>query len=424
MDLYEPLHIERPMVAVPTVPGAIPRVYQEGASFADKSELRRLAEAPGRPGAPAPATASGGEKARIAGGRGLTAKSVAPEMDAAAGTGISAEDMAMYGAAAAASAGEIGEVFQYQLKEPVSVSRQHSAMLPILSSGIDGRRVSIYNRADGLDHPMRGVELKNSTGLQLMPGPISVFDGAAYAGDAQIGHITTNDKRLLAYAVDLDVTAIVKEDNASTVRKIRIVNGMLEQTSKQVYSIAYAFSNKDAKRARTILVEQQKMPGWTLVEPKKPADETQNLYRFEASLAPADAGKIDVVQERTDYQSFAVTGYDLNTLLAYAKSGKVSQEVVDAVRKAADMQAAINATQQRLQLLDQERSSIGEDQARIRQNMVSVAKDTELYRRYTGKLNEQESRLEAVRDEREKLVGVLTRQQQELEAYIRGLNVE
>ena len=74
-------------------------------------------------------------------------------------------------------------------------------MLPILSSGIEGRRVSIYNRADGSEHPMRGVEIKNTSGLQLMPGPISVFDSAAYAGDAQIGHVTLNDKRRLAYAV-------------------------------------------------------------------------------------------------------------------------------------------------------------------------------------------------------------------------------
>jgi hypothetical protein len=237
---------------------------------------------------------------------------------------LDGEGMSSYAAAAAATAGEVGEVFQYQLKEPVSVARQHSAMLPILSSAIDGRRVSIYNRADGLDHPMRGVELKNDTGLQLMPGPISVFDGAAYAGDAQIGHITTNDKRLLAYAVDLDVTAITKEENNSTIRVIKIVNGALQQTSKQVYTIAYAFNNKDTKRPRAIVVEQAKMPGWDLTEPKKPAEETQNLYRFEASLGPSESGKINVALERTDYQVFGITSYDMPTLLNYAKNGKVS----------------------------------------------------------------------------------------------------
>ncbi len=49
--------------------------------------------------------------------------------------------MTRYAATSQAQAGEIGEVFEYQLKTPVSIQRQHSAMLPILSSAIDGRRV-------------------------------------------------------------------------------------------------------------------------------------------------------------------------------------------------------------------------------------------------------------------------------------------
>jgi hypothetical protein len=270
---------------------------------------------------------------------------------------------------------------------------------------------------------MRGVQLKNTTGLQLMPGPLSVFDGAAYAGDAQIGHITTGDTRLLAYAVDLDVQAITKEDLQSQVRSIRIVSGMIEQTSRQVRKVGYAFANKDAKRPRLVLVEQPKMAGWDLVQPKKAAEETKDLYRFELPIAPGESGTLDVVQEHTDLQQFAVTSYDFGTLLAYARDGKASQDVVDAVRKAADMQAAINDTQHRIQLLDEERQTIDQDQSRIRQNMGSVSRDTDLYRRYMSKLNEQESRLETIRDQREKEQQNLTAQQQALQAYVRGLNV-
>src|SRR6185295_10966228 len=131
------------------------------------------------------------------------------------------------------------------------------------------------------------------TGLQLMPGPLSVFDGPAYAGDAQIGHVTLGDKWLLAYAVDLDVQAVVKQDSTSTIKKVRIVGGLIEQTIKQESKVAYAFSNKDAKRPRTVLVEHPKIPGWDLVDPKKPAEETEALYRLDLSLAPGESGKVD-----------------------------------------------------------------------------------------------------------------------------------
>lgn len=425
MDLYEPLYVGRPTVAVPTVPGVLPRMYQEGQAFVDKQELeRRLSGAASMaPAAPEAAAAKSLAYGAARGGAQFREEGK-DRRGAAVDQAISGDDLTRYAAQSQAQAGEVGEVFEYTLKTPISIARQRSAMLPILSSAIDGRRVSIYNRADGAEHPMRGVELKNTTGLQLMPGPLSVFDGAAYAGDAQIGHITTGDKRLLAYAVDLDVQALTKEDMQSQVRTIKIVSGLLEQTSKQSRKVSYAFANKDAKRARAVLIEQQKMDGWDLVQPKKAEEETKDLYRFELAVAPGESGALDVVQEHTDLQQFALTSYDWGTLVAYSKNGKVSQAVLDAVKKAADMQAGINDTQHRMQLLDQERQTIDQDQNRIRQNMGSVSRDTDLYRRYMSKLNEQESRLEAMRDEREKLQQSLTQQQQALEGYVRGLSVE
>lgn len=426
MDLYEPLFVYRPEIPVPQVPGVMPRMYAEGASYADRVALKDAAAK--SVATPAPSASPGSP--RVAGlGRGRILSEGEMSKSEAAGrmsleTGTTGSDMSGYAAPAAAQAGEVGEVFQYQMKTPVSVARQRSAMLPILSSAIDGRRVSIFNRADGSEHPMRGIEIKNSTGLQLMPGPISVFDGAAYAGDAQIGHVTLGDKRLLAYSVDLDVKALVKPEDTSTIRKIKIVNGSIEQTMKQQNKVSYAFANKDEKRTRTIIVEQPKAQGWDLVEPKKPTEETDGLYRFEVELAAKESGKIDVVQERTDRQYFGVTQYDMATLVAYVKDGKVSQKVVEAIQKAAAMQAAINDTQNRINQLDQEKQSIDQDQNRIRQNMGSVARDTDLYRRYAGKLNDQETRLEAMRELREKEQATLNKQQAELNAYVAGLNVE
>jgi hypothetical protein len=417
MDLYEPLHVERPLLPVPTIPGVVSRAYEGGIALDD---MRRADEAPPAPMEPADKAiarrAPGAPRASsIAAGRGAAALRDAE---------YSAGEFAGYAAQAQAQGGEIGEVFQYTLKDPVTIERQRSAMLPILAAPIDGRRVSIYSRADGSEHPMRGVEIINTTGLQLMPGPISVFDGSAYAGDAQIGHVTLGDKRLLAYAVDLDVTATARDESVSTVQRIRIVQGLIEQTTKLQSKVTYGFSNKDAKRGRTVLIEHPRVDGWTLVEPAKPADETPTLYRFEAAVDPGKAASVAVVQERVERQSIAVASYDLPTLLAYTREGKVSQKVVDAVREAARLQAAVGDTQQAVARLDQERQGIEQDQARIRQNMQSIARDTELYRRYTTKLNEQETRLEQIGTEREKALAAVRQAQAALDAYVRGLNIE
>ena len=289
MDLYEPLYVFRPLIPVPTIPGVAPRAYQGGMDgiFAEMAESEQgvperqsMKRGLSAPGAPAPSSAT--KMGRAAGFAGDYA-------------GISVDDMASYAARAQAAVGEVGEVFQYELEAPVTIERQRSAMIPILTASISGRRVSIFNLQDGSEHPMRGVEITNDSDLQLLPGPIAVFDGAsgaegktAYAGDAQIGHIGQGDKRLLAYAVDLDVQVLSESASDSNITRLRIVEGSFELTVKMQQRTSYTFKNADEKRSRTVVVEHTRLGGWELVRPEKPSEITASLYRFELPVA---AGK-------------------------------------------------------------------------------------------------------------------------------------
>ncbi len=425
MNLSQSLHITRPRLDVPTVAGAAPRIYQDGDAFAEKNRLRLAMAAPSvsapPPGAWMAKTAAADGLVASGGAFGSVAMADGANNDME--TGMSSEELWKQSAIAQAQSSSVGEAFQYTMKNPISIGRQQSAMLPILTSAIDGRRVSIFNRADGIDHPMRGVELTNSTGLQLIPGPVAVFDAFTYAGDAQVGYMTLNDKRLLAYAVDLSVSAAVQDDSTNTMRSIRIVDGFIEETRKQVQRTSFAFNNKDAARGRTMLVETAKIQGWELAEPKKAAEETQSLYRFELTLKPSEKATFVVAQENTFLSRISVAQYDMPTLLAYASDKKASQAVIDAAKKAAAMLATMNATGARIALLVQERQSINADQNRIRQNMASIDHDTEVYRRYLTKFNEQESRLEAILVETANEQKTLQSQQNALNDYVRSLNV-
>lgn len=438
MDLYEPLYMGRPEVPVPTIPGVMPRIYATGTG----GEGRAVVSTPGNAqfdlsgameGAASKAAADRKDKAvmrsRLAGKPGDSAPSSAPGTPTLAG-GIAAEravtagDMAGYAAAAMAQGQESGEVFQYELTSPVTIERQRSSMLPIISGDIEGRRVSIYNRNDNPTNPMRGVEIKNTTKLQFLPGPISVFDGAAYAGDAQIGHIAPGDRRLLAYAVDLDVVASLEESSNSEVRKLKIVDGLLQQTTTTRTTVKYTFTNKDTARERTVVVEQPRMMGWTLVEPQKPADQTEALYRFDVPIAAGGNAPLSITSEITQGQNMQLLSYDLNTLLQYSKNGKVSEKVVDAFREAAKRQGAIHDVERTIAKLDAERNELTQDQARIRENMGRVDQSSQLYRKYMQKLTDQEERMDKLVTELDESRKALTAAQNNLAEYLRGLNVE
>ena len=429
MDLYEPMYVFRPEIPVPTVPGVMPRAYEGGGIAAtidadgeendfsqgmERAYARRAGKAGGpiAPGSPAPSKMMADMNPTVS----ESAVGFDPEM--------TAEQMGAYAARVQAAAMEVGEVFQYQLESPVTVARQRSAMLPIIGAGVEGRRVSIFSPADGSKHPMRGVEMVNSTKLQLIPGPISVYDGGAYAGDAQIGQVAAGEKRLLAYAVDLDVSHTRNDSSESTVQKIRVVKGLVEFVSLQRRTQAYTFANKDAKRGRRLIVEHPRDSQWELKAPAK-ADETTGVTnRFEVSIEPAKSADLKIIEERTDRTAYGITTIDLRTFGQYVTNGKASKAVQEAIRGAAERQNAISAAQRTIESLERERQTITADQDRLRQNMNSIDRQSDLYRRYMQKFGEQETRMESIFTEVAAAQSAREKAQAEFDAYVSNLEVE
>ncbi len=408
MDLYEPLFLSRPQVPVPVEAAAAPRTYA--------GKMVELQASPGRAqrGMPSAdtATRSAGRGAMFGGGGQAESLAAAPmEMGDAMAYGM--------GSGAAAAAGD-GTVFRYELEEPVTIERRRSAMLPILTAGIEGRRVSIL--ATGAQHPMRGVEIRNTSGLQMMPGPISVYDDGTYAGDAQIDFVPAGDERLLAYAVDLEVRSEFRESQQSRVRSVRIINGLVEETIGREYGRTWTIRNADEGEDRTVIVEAPAMPGWEIVSPE-PAERAAGIDRFEIVVAAGETADLAVTYRRTDLTRLAVASYDLGRLIGHQRSGAASAEVVAAVRRAAELQAAVTGIERQLQQLENEREEIVRDQSRLRDNLGRVGANTELGGRYIRQLTDQDDRLEAIARAVGEARAELERARRRLEEYIGSLNV-
>ncbi len=95
----------------------------------------------------------------------------------------------------------LGELFEYNFAAPVTVKKNESALLPFLQDKIEARKLLIYNNTAG-EHPVNAAEILNCTQKTLDGGPVTVFDGGAYAGEALFETLKAGDKRLIGYAVD------------------------------------------------------------------------------------------------------------------------------------------------------------------------------------------------------------------------------
>jgi hypothetical protein len=132
-----------------------------------------------------------------------------------------------------ASAEKLGDFYQYVIDRRVTLPRRKSALLPIVGKDVEASRVSIYNEGAQPKFPLLGLKLKNTSGLHLMQGPITFFEGCSYAGDARIADLQPNEERLLSYAVDLG-TEVKPEASADGGRltHVKAVKGVLYTTTK------------------------------------------------------------------------------------------------------------------------------------------------------------------------------------------------
>ncbi|HEY7158982.1 MAG TPA: DUF4139 domain-containing protein, partial [Gemmataceae bacterium] len=251
MDLYQPLYVPRPVVEMELFASLRPVAYsgklmEQLERRAVDSEEFQFGLRGGRSGGKQ--AGAGGEakgKALDDSKPGTDGKSnYAGRTNRMLSARMSLGDSS--GVSSVASAAKLGDFFQYAIDKPVTLARQKSALLPILNKDVEGTRVSIYNERTQAKFPLLGLKFKNTSGLHLMQGPITVFEGSNYAGDARIMDLQPNEERLISYAVDLgtEVNAVPDSDNGK-LTQVKAVKGILHTTTKLRESKTYTVKNRN-----------------------------------------------------------------------------------------------------------------------------------------------------------------------------------
>jgi hypothetical protein len=421
MDLYEPLFVPRPVVEPelfaslrpPTYGGSLDREDARRAMLAaPRLEMERMPTA-----APASPAASG-----VRGGRGFgpgyakTADGMAP------GAGDDSANVLARGAATA-SATELGEYFQYALKEPVSLARQKSALLPIVNQDVGGTKVSIFNENVHAKYPLLGLRFHNNTPMHLSQGPITVFENGVYAGDARIGDLQPNEKRLISYAIDLGTEVEAQRAVRDDMTAIKILKGILHLSYRLRETKTYTVKNR-SDHARTVLIEHPFRVGYNLVKPAKPAERSRDFYRFEVAAEPNTPVKEEVIEELPRVEQIVLTNLNDDAVRFYIRSNAASDAVKKALEQALALKGKVDVTMRQIAREEQALKSIEEDQSRMRANMARVPQTAEAYKRYLKKFDEQETEIENRHTRITKLQETAEQERKAYEDYVAALNVE
>jgi len=100
----------------------------------------------------------------------------------------------------------------------------------------------------------------------------------------------------------------------------------------------------------------------------------------------------------------------------------ISKEIKDSLREIVRRQTELAELQKSKHTSNQAIATVGKEQNRIRQNMQSIARNTDLYNRYVMKFTKQEDQVEQHRVEIHKLDKQISEAQRSLDAYISSLD--
>ncbi|WP_367717389.1 hypothetical protein AB2N04_04660 [Nitratireductor sp. GISD-1A_MAKvit] len=298
----------------------------------------------------------------------------------------------------------------------MSLAAGQSLSLPFVDAEVQAERVSVFQPESGGIHPVAAVFLTNDTEASLPPGIVTVYDRTSgYVGDAQLMGIPAGESRMASFASDRKVEITTETKPQETVGQIAISDGVLRTTT--VSRIITTYRIKGASDARrTILIEHPRRDGWKM-EASALDSATPSHYRLRATVEAGGSATVRAVMERSRSENFALADASADALYVWAGSA-ADGETVEKLKSLAALKREAARAERTLANVRQALEQTAGDQARIRDNLGSVPRESALAERYMRMLEEQENRIADLREEQAEAESQRDRLNDEVRALI------
>ena len=436
MDLYNPLYVDRPVVEPELFASLRPVTYRGGFNGdpardnvqAATPELERMEQkldkrAGASKGTPSPDAAYGYAPTFGLAATNDPATAKLRKQHAANTAAELAQRMGTGSVGNAATAGALGDFYQYTIDHPVTLPRQKSAMLPIVGRDIEGTRVSIYNPNVQAKHPLLGLRFKNTSGAHLNQGPITVFEGSIYAGDTRILDVQPNEERLLSYAIDLGTEVDPKAGaGKQKITSVKAVRGIVTTQTKVTEETTYKVVNR-SQTDRTLLIEHPNRTAqqFKFVDTPKPVEDTPEVFRFRHALKAGETNSFTVKEERDDVRTVSLTNGAESQIRYFISLSEASPALKQKLEEALKIKGAWDATLRELNQVSADLQRLTIDQDRIRKNLRETPKEAEVYATYLKKLSDQEKEIDALTAKQKSLVAEEFKARKKYEDYLTNI---
>jgi len=317
-----------------------------------------------------------------------------------------------------AAGSDAGGQFEFTIKNPVSLNRRMSAMFPLVEANIEAKKILIYSGSG--KYPRLGAEIINTSKMKLPAGPITVYDGGVYAGDALIEFWNEGEKRLISFGEDLSVSVSSAASDTRTVSSVKVSSGVMTINRTTTFSRKYVFNNSG--EAKQLIIEHQKLPQTELISPK--ADEMSGeLYRFNVNLAANKETALTVSEQRPLSERITLLPLNINSLISYSSNQEIPANVRAALQRAVELRQNVDKADTAVKEIEAQKNRLIADQDRIRKNLEAAGNQTPQGQEYLKRLTALDSEIDACSANLEKANANAKAARAAFDAYVNSLNL-
>jgi len=393
-DLYTPHTPERPVVKDEDRTAAAPVMFEAGAAppEADFDEATLITRSAPR----SPAMAK----------RRMSTRTIAQSVESAA-TGKA-----------------LGELFQYNVGVPVTVGRGQSAMVPIVSDTLKPKKDLIFNQAKMPDHPVATLRFKNSTGLTLERGPVTVLENGEYVGEAVLPFTTDQNEAVISYAVELGVHIERARQSSSQLHTLSIKDGYMIQQYYDIYQTTYRIDNRTAQ-AKTVLLEHDLNRNHTIIDTPEPVEKTMNTWRYQVDAPPGKLSEFVVKERFLRSKREALQSLSYRDLQIWLRDKILDERTFTRLKELMGVWGDISQRQRGIDRQEKQREKIYKEQEQVQKNMQVLSTSGEegrLRGRYVQQLVQSEENLAQIAGTITRLQTEITQLEEKAERMVVNLN--
>eukprot|EP00741_Cyanophora_paradoxa_P014930 tig00020830_g14404.t1 len=224
---------------------------------------------------------------------------------------------------------DFSDFYTFHVKEPVTVRRGHSCLVPFLSSALECRRATVYNPSVRRSSPMTALLFRNNAGVPLEGGPLVVLEEGAFVGEAVLYSLKPGDEATITYAVETGVTVAKSESSDLDKHREVTVESALGPGARgdgepvlaaafadellarirqaRVHKTTYAFRNLTERAIETLCVEHFVRTGCELQTAEGNWERVAGYNRFFLRLGPRETLRFEVLERGYDETTVALT---------------------------------------------------------------------------------------------------------------------